>query len=643
MKKSDPLSLEHLKLIIDQLPIGLEIYDGDGNQLYINERDAEIFYVQDRSLTLGQGINFYNNPNIPAQNKEALRRGEDIDITMQFNVSNIAKTGYYDVKEDTGRDKVLTIRARTRTIRNADGSIRNYIFMLEDISEISKYQAELKDAIMQNQLILDNNTSGIVYLGTDYIVKWQNLSKVFPIICQTMYKVGKCCYKEFNNPEPCFGCPAKVSFETGEVHSRELFNADTGMTIKVTSVPVVEHGKIVAAVLRIDDETETKKNMQELIEAKQKAKQSEMMKSAFVANISHEIRTPLNAILGFSELIKDADTEQEKEEYYNLIDQNSQILLNLINDVLVFSKVESEMFEMKYADFDINTIYSELYDTMRDQVSKKSLELIKKVPVESCYIHSEPLRIRQVITNFITNAVKITEKGSITFGYDIMKDGVRFWVQDTGIGIKEEDFRLIFRRFVKLDEYRQGTGLGLSICKKISELLQGYIGVESEVGVGTIFYLKIPCDTSHYPKKITMDDSAFANKRVYIENHLNNEIQMLKILIVESDDDMFSQLSSLLSGQMISRATNGLFAAETVRTEKIDIIFIEKNLPDISGIEVVKLIRRYNNLIKIIAIVKDNSDSEKNLALSSGCNSYITTPVDVEQINKVLSPDKKRG
>ena len=229
----------------------------------------------------------------------------------------------------------------------------------------------------------------------------------------------------------------------------------------------------------------------ELIAAKEKAEESDMLKSAFLANMSHEIRTPLNAIVGFSGILALSDSEQEKQEYVGIIENNNALLLQLIGDILDLSKIEAGVFEFNYADVPCNRLCREIVMSLRMK-TQPGVELIFDEPAAECVVHSDKNRIAQVLVNFINNAAKFTSKGSIHAGLVPHKNDVEFYVRDTGVGISKEQLGHVFDRFVKLNSFIQGTGLGLPICKSLIEQLGGRIGAESKTGKGSYFWFKLP-------------------------------------------------------------------------------------------------------------------------------------------------------
>lgn len=239
------------------------------------------------------------------------------------------------------------------------------------------------------------------------------------------------------------------------------------------------------------DITDQKNAEQEIVEARIRAEESDRLKSAFLANMSHEIRTPLNAIIGFSKLIGAAESEEEKLYFTDIVDTNSELLLQLINDILDISKIEAGTLEFKFKPMNLNELCQSEYEVHKSR-TKAGVELIFEQKYTDVELFCDQNRLAQVITNLINNAIKFTEKGEIRFGFDIRDAQIDFYVQDTGMGIAADKIKDIFDRFVKLNDFVSGTGLGLAISKMIIEKLDGVIGAESTPGVGTRFHFTIP-------------------------------------------------------------------------------------------------------------------------------------------------------
>lgn len=241
----------------------------------------------------------------------------------------------------------------------------------------------------------------------------------------------------------------------------------------------------------------SQKHKKELILAKERAEESDRLKSAFLANMSHEIRTPLNAIVGFSSILAETANTPENREYIRIIEDNNCLLLQLINDILDLSRIEAGLLDFCYTEVDINGCIRKLEDAFHFRMPA-NVECIAEFGIKKCYIYTEKNRLSQVLGNYLSNAIKYTTEGSITVGYYPPKDGnMRFYVRDTGCGISPEKQKAIFQRFVKLDNFKQGTGLGLSICQMIAEKMHATVGVSSEIGKDSEFWIEIPYQPIH--------------------------------------------------------------------------------------------------------------------------------------------------
>lgn len=354
---------------------------------------------------------------------------------------------------------------------------------------------ELKKLIRQNELVLNNAGSGLAYITTDYIVQWENISMCSTGLSYEAYKEGEYCYKSAHNRnEPCENCVLQKAMHSRKAE-RIKFHLENGRSIEVYSTPVFnDDSSIDGIVIRIDDITERIK-IDELLQAKLLAEQSDKLKSAFLANMSHEIRTPLNAIVGFSNLLVESTNPEEKKEFINIIQDNNELLLKVINDILDLSKIEAGTVELEYEDFNLSEYLKSIATSMRQRKTNPEVELMVCNPYSYCMVHLDKNRIAQIMINYVTNAIKYTSKGSIEMGYEAMEKGIRLFVRDTGIGIPESKREKVFQRFEKIDEFAQGTGLGLSICKAIAESMGGKVGFESKSNKGSLFWAFIPCDT----------------------------------------------------------------------------------------------------------------------------------------------------
>lgn len=247
-------------------------------------------------------------------------------------------------------------------------------------------------------------------------------------------------------------------------------------------------------VITVHDITQLKKAEADLNRAREKAENADRSKSAFLANMSHEIRTPLNAIVGFSELLASAGTEEEKAQFLEIVHSNNELLQQLIADILDLSKIEAGTLEFTFSEVDVKQLMFDIEQLFRMRLEDKSaiIQIIRETPSEECIMYTDRNRLQQVISNFMTNAVKFTDEGSIIFGYNRCAEGLYFYVKDSGSGIPEDKVNHIFERFVRVEQNKKGTGLGLAICEMIIRKLGGKIGVESEYGKGSTFWFTLP-------------------------------------------------------------------------------------------------------------------------------------------------------
>jgi two-component system sensor histidine kinase EvgS len=374
-----------------------------------------------------------------------------------------------------------------------------------------------------------------------------------------------------------------------------------------------------------------KKRTEELYEAKIKAEESDLLKSAFLANMSHEIRTPMNGIIGFTALLKEADlTNEEMSHYIEIINKSGERLLNTINDIIDISKIDAQQMQIVNEEVNINEIIYDLYNFFKVECDKKKINLKLEINVNEIKVLTDKTKFNSILTNLIKNAIKFTNKGEITIGYKTKFENYLFYVKDTGIGIPENRHEAIFNRFVQADiedkNAFQGSGLGLSIAKAYVEMLDGEIWVESDVNSGSTFYFTIP-----FNKTISNTNEFKTNE----EKLISKSLKKLKILIAEDDNISFIYLSTLLSklGHEIIHAENGKRAIEICKAQNdIDIILMDIKMPEIDGLEATMEIRKFNTKVYIIAqsayVFEDDFINSKKV----GCNEFLTKPIDKNEV-----------
>ena len=413
-----------------------------------------------------------------------------------------------------------------------------------------KNKEKLNKLIRQNELVLNNTNSGLAYITTDYVVQWENVSVCSSSLSFEAYKRGECCYKSAHNrTSPCDNCVLSKVLVSRQMEKIK-FHLENNRIVEVLATPVFnESEEIDGIVIRVDDITDRERMIEELRQAKLLAEQSDKLKSAFLANMSHEIRTPLNAIVGFSDLLMNSEEQGDKEEYMQIINTNNELLLKLINDILDLSKLESGSVELKYEEFDLAEYFDSMASSMKQRVTNPKVQLVAVNPYSVCRVRLDKNRVAQVVTNYVTNAIKYTPQGTIEMGYEVVDAGIRLYVRDTGIGIPEEKKRKVFHRFEKLDEFAQGTGLGLSICKAITESMGGSVGFESEYSRGSLFWAVLPCDPEVQMRResnIAIGQNAGKDDLIRSGNQ-HSALDRKTVLVVEDISSNYLLISAMLS------------------------------------------------------------------------------------------------
>lgn len=385
-------------------------------------------------------------------------------------------------------------------------NLSGIILRIDDISERKRLYEELEvsrnDALSTNQLLREilSRIPGAIFIKDmdddfRYVMVNSTFSDIWEIsedevIGKTDFEIMDHelaeAYRKDDERVITGGKPITIVEETQNHGAYQCWK-----TIKSSFTSINNRQLLIAMAVDI---TEIRKTNHELQKAKNKAEESDKLKSAFLANMSHEIRTPLNSIVGFSGLLKDSNDENDKNEFWNIINTNNELLLRLINDILDLSKIEAGAIELKSMKFNLTDRFDDIYSTLKLRNTNNEVEFICDNPYHKCMVTLDENRITQIITNFVTNAFKFTPKGQIKMGYEFADSRLRLYCTDTGIGIAPEKMDKIFTRFSKLDDFAQGTGLGTAICKAIVDAYGGEIGADSVVDKGTTFWAWIPCE-----------------------------------------------------------------------------------------------------------------------------------------------------
>lgn len=534
----------------------------------------------------------------------------------------------------------------------SDSGEESYWCFAHDISERLRYEAQIKRLNQIMDTTINNLPAGIVVkdINNDFRYLYRN--------------------RESYNRDLCFGQSiGKNDFDyypqaVAETKRKEDIQvANTGKGLHWTMEGRDKNGNLIILdkrKIRVDgdelsspiivsiewDVTELEMIKRELQSSKEKAETSDKLKSAFLANMSHEIRTPLNAIVGFSHLIAESDDVNERKKYYDIVEANNERLLELINEILDLSKIESGIIEFTMGPANLNNLCREVFDAHIFR-TPHGVKLLYEPSDENLVIVTDKNRVFQVISNLIGNACKFTKEGSISYGYEMIDNQVVFHVSDTGTGIEPEKVGRVFERFAKLNNHAQGTGLGLSICKSIVERLGGNISVNSEFGKGTTFTFSLPYERIYQRREendylsgddtiLNEDTDSSSPEKDAISIRTNG--RQACILIAEDTDSNYDLLDNILSkNHRVIRARDGMEVVTMFDEVKPDLILMDIKMPNLDGLEATKIIRELSATVPVIAISAYAYPQDKKAALDAGCNDFIPKPIAHSILNEVLN------
>lgn len=452
----------------------------------------------------------------------------------------------------------------------------------------------------------------------------------------------------------CQECPVRGAIGNAFRQKKEFTDLQSSLNIAIDEHEFVKCDVMISGVfmtldseermvLTVHDITSIKQTEEALAEAKEKAENADRSKSAFLANMSHEIRTPLNAIVGVSELLAAANTEEEKQKYLEILHTNSELLLQLVNDILDLSKIEAGTLEFVYSDVDINLLLNDLEQLFRMKIGSNSpVQIITEPGLPSCMVHTDRNRIAQVVSNFVSNAIKFTTEGSIRIGYQSSENGLRFYVSDTGSGISADKLEGVFDRFVRLQSDKNGNGLGLSICKTIVNKLGGEIGAESEVGKGSTFWFTLPEHSDIKPKVIIEKEQEELPSAVRVPVIDAGSDKKLSILVAEDMEDNYRLCEAILASRYeLHWAHNGEEAISLFLKFQPDIILMDIRMPEVNGYEATEAIRQMSATVPIIALTAFAYEEDRQKIMHSGFTDFLTKPISSKVLLGKLESLKK--
>ena len=634
---------------IIESPDNVIMFAIDSSYNYIGFNTAhkkEMKYAYDADIEIGQPILSY----VPGKedrlksikNYERVLKGERFIEIQQYGIEE--SRSWYE----------LIFNPMIDSLNNVTG----FTVFVTNITDRKLAEKAIKESEEKYRTLTDNMILGQVLHAADTSIIFSNpaASEILGLSDGQMY--GKKAIdpqwkfvKEDKSDMPLEEYPVNIVISTKE----KLANYTLGIKhpdrdyitwVMVNAVPIINKEKKLEYVsITFSDITDAKKAENELLVAKARAEESDRLKTAFLANMSHEIRTPMNGILGFAELLKEPNLSGEKQQrYISIIEKGGARMLNIINDIVSISKIESGQVEVHIKESNVNDQIEYIYTFFKPEIEGKDMQFSFKNSLSSkkSIIKTDREKVYSILSNLIKNAIKYSKQGSIEFGY-IKKDSfLEFYVKDTGIGVPKERQEAIFKRFIQADiadkNAYQGAGLGLSISKAYVEMLGGKIWVESEEGSGSCFYFTLPYETETIKETIT--------KKEVSPSHKVEPINNLKILIAEDEETSEEFITVTVQNLVkeIINVQNGTEAVDACRKNPdIDLILMDIRMPKMDGYEATRKIRNFNKDVIIIAQTAYALSGDKEKAIAAGCNDYITKPIKKDElIEKIESNFSKK-
>jgi len=605
--------------LVETLSDGILVLDGLNRIQDINEAALSFMGVHDKNI-IGSQAEFSGASDVHLLNA----------AVSEETIDHIKISGAGETK---------TFRIIKKAIRSQPGS---RLVVIRDITESTRAEEALKESETKYRLLVENSPDAIAIYVDGKIAFVNNECLRLMAAKSPEQLLGKS-VMEFVHPDSHMLVNERMKQSASEEKvlplTEEKFIRLDGSSVEVeVEAMQIRFDKKLAVQLIVRDITERKKVEKELIMARDKAEESDRLKSAFLANMSHEIRTPMNSILGFTNLLEAEDLSgEERKQYIEIIKEGGNRLLNIINDIIDVSKLESGQTGVSISSTNINEQMEFIYSLFRPEAEKKGIRFvfINSSSPEEAYIETDQEKVYAILTNLVKNAIKFTSEGIIEFGYKKKNDNLEFYVKDTGAGIRADQREFIFDRFRQgsdlLNRNYEGTGLGLSISKAYVELLGGTIWVESEYGKGSTFYFTIPWKVGTGSKLVIHNDLPADTDEHQIKN--------LKILIAEDDRYSTILLAEAVSifGKIVLKVRTGIDAVNICRSNPdLDLILMDIKMPEMDGYEATRQIRQFNKEVIIIAQTAFALKGDKEKALNAGCNDYISKPIDRTVLRHLL-------
>lgn len=631
-----------MRYVLEHNRGAVAIHDKEMRYIYVSQRYLTDYMVKEKDII---GKHHYDVfPDLPEKWKFAHKEA------LKGNISK-KEDDIYEKEDGT----VEWTRWECRPWYEADGSIGGIIVYTEVITERKKVELALKTSEFQLNAMFNSAPVVMILIneGTEVLkvnkfgleATGRNIESLTGLKPGDLMK----CINSFIHPEGCGMSPAcnhctirnkvKESFNTGKEHYKleaALITQDAGVYKNHTilfSTSVISTIPEKQVLITIDDISDRNDLEKELIKARDKAEESDNLKSAFLSNISHEIRTPMNGIMGFSEMLTKRNISDEKRlQFSSLIQDGCRQLLGIINDVIQISMLDSDQVRIMMSEFNLNELMQDIYLQYRTSASTKNISLRFNSFDYKPKILTDREKLKHIFSNLVSNAIKFTDNGETEFGYSIKGEEIEFYISDTGIGIKKELHEAIFDRFRQAEttDTRSygGTGLGLSIAKGLINLLGGRIWLKSEPGKGTTFYFSIPATIIHKETELPFQDLLEITKK-----------QSPEILVAEDDEINFLFMQEVLNDINVYpvHAKNGFEALHLFKKHStIKLILMDIKMPVMDGYEATRCIREIDPGIPIIAQTAYAMPSEIKELNRFGFNGIISKPIDKEKLESIV-------
>lgn len=601
----------------------------------LKEKRAAELVVADKELTFESEEKENRAAELIIANKELLFQNQEKEKrATELIIANKELAFQNELKEKRAAE--LIIANEELVFQNQEKEKRAAeLFLAKEIAE------EFENKFKQ----IAENVDDVFWLRTnsEMIYVSPSFEKIWGVRVEEIYKNSELMIEKIHPDDKPI---VQEIIQSKEFGDKGLFNYEYRIIqpnnqvrwVNSKTFPILDDsGKIIKRTGIARDITERYKNLQALVNAMEKAEQSDRLKSAFLANMSHEIRTPMNGILGFAGLLKEPNlTGEEQQKYIRIIEKSGARMLNIINDIVDISKIESGLMKLDMKESNINEQIEYAYTFFKPEAEAKGIKLSfsNTLPQKEAIIKTDREKLYAVLTNLVKNAIKYSKAGAIELGYITKCETLEFYVKDTGIGISKDRQEAIFERFIQADisdkMARQGAGLGLSISKAYVEMLGGKIWVESDEGKGSTFYFTLPYNAE--PVKETID-------RKLEPSGKNETVRKLKILIAEDDEvsEMLLDKTVKMFGKEILKARTGVEAVEICRDNPdIELILMDIQMPIINGYEATKQIREFNTEVIIIAQTAYGLSGDREKAIYAGCNDYIAKPINKMELQMLI-------